>query len=508
MSITIQIRSHAQELDGNYVLLLTSNSVERDAVNGIMDSLRDADVGRATRGSRIGFLGRSVALHVTGESGVSKRLSIGRIAGGMLADPQFPRPSLVLLVGFCWGNPEKAAVGSVLVSSHIVSLNEVRETPNGREWVPHPYQSTLELTPEFIDAFGKALVPHEIFALSGPMGSEETLYRHTESRDLLIRRFPELFGGEMEAFALLPVDVPWLVVKSVSDLGDSGFDRDQQKDAARRAAKTVETLVTMLSDEGYLPERKSNASPSLLEDLIAGNALTVDVRDTSANELNDVLNNKIGRLLEDKLCRYVSQDEYDPEFPSLMCALLLEIMQNAINHGAANRATVTIQNENILIEDDGKAFDPGTLTGANGGARDWRAMRERYIDKGEVRFTAKQISKGKGNRYLFALLKASSVLRDTRQNCSMQIATHSIGVRHGRPPILTFNEDCRILYLNTGILRMTSRRIELANALRDVVAGGRKVYVGCPSERDEVFFKEELKDLLGENLVVFVDTAR
>jgi len=44
--------------------------------------------------------------------------------------------------------------------------------------------------------------------------------------------------------------------------------------------------------------------------------------------------------------------------------------------------------------------------------------------------------------------------------------------------------------------------------MRKVLEGGRKVYVGCATERDVVFFKEELKDLLGENVVVFVDVPR
>ena len=340
------------------------------------------------------------------------------------------------------------------------------------------------------------------------MGSMETLYQHTDSRNLLISQFPDLLGGDMEAFGLLPTEFPWLVVKAVSDLGDSGFHREQQRDAARRAAKTVLHLMAKLSDEGYLPEREANASLTLLEDLITGNVLKLHVRELGPNELNDVLNNTIGRPLLYKLGRYVSAIEYDPEFPSLICAVLLEIMQNAIKHGKANQATVTLHPTKILVEDDGNVFDPRNLTGSNGGACDWRVARERYFDDGEVQFTAKQASKSKGNQYVFALPKASRVLRDARQNCSMRITPQTIGAQYGNPRVLTFNEECTTLYFYAEGLRMSSRRISVADAIRDAVVSGHKVYVGCPSERDTVFFKERLKDLLGENLVVFVDAAR
>jgi len=55
MSIPIQITDHHKELDSNYILLLTSNSIERDAVNRILHNRCDADIGRSTRGCKIGF---------------------------------------------------------------------------------------------------------------------------------------------------------------------------------------------------------------------------------------------------------------------------------------------------------------------------------------------------------------------------------------------------------------------------------------------------------------------
>jgi hypothetical protein len=476
--------------------------------NKVLRNICDADVGRDTRGCNIGHLGRRLAIHVTGDSGISKPLSIGRIAGSLLSDKYFPPPALMLLVGFCWGNPKRTGPNTVILSPHVVSLNEVRETPNGPERVARHCQSSIELTPSFIQSLQESLAPCAIAALTGPIGSMETLYQHTESRDNLISKFPDLLGAEMEAFGLMPSDFPWLVIKAVSDFGDDDFHREEQRGAAQRAAVTVLPAVTMLDDDGGLQKRKSGAAQSLLEDLITGNVLKVDARELAANALNDLLNDEIGEPLLRKLGRYVSAIEYDTEFPILVCALILEVMQNAIKHGNASQATVTLHPTKIIIEDDGKFFDPSTLAGSNGGSRDWRAVQQRYLENGGIQFTARSFSKRPGNHYVLALSKATSVLRDAKQNCSMKVVPLAIGAHYGSRPALSFDEKCQVLYYYAEDLRMTSRKIGVAKTIRHAVEGGRKVYIGCPSQRDVIFFKEELRDLLGENLVIFADAAR
>lgn len=311
----------------------------------------------------------------------------------------------------------------------------------------------------------------------------------------------------MEAFGFLPIRLPWLIVKTVSDLGDDEFHRGRQPDAARDAAEAVLQLVAILGEEELIPRPKADGPQVLITDLITGDALRVEACDLATNELNDLLNDGIGVSLERKLGRYVSAIEYDHDFPNLMCALILEVMQNAIKYGKANHATVTLYPTKIVIEDDGGNFDPATLTGENGGARDWRAFQGRYLDQGEIIYAAAQPKTGQGNRYTFNLSKASAVLRNARQNCSVQIAPRTIGANYGNPEVLKFDETCKVLYFYAENLRMTSRRISVANCIRSAVQGGRKVYVGCPNERDVLFFREVLNDIPGEDLVIFVDAS-
>ena len=98
----IDVRHFGGALDNNYVLILTSNSVEKARVNQVIDEQRKAATGIQDRGSKIGFIGQRVVLHVSGESGGSRPGSIGRITSRLLSDAQVPKPCLVALVGFCW----------------------------------------------------------------------------------------------------------------------------------------------------------------------------------------------------------------------------------------------------------------------------------------------------------------------------------------------------------------------------------------------------------------------
>lgn len=80
MNHVIEITPQLTALDKNYVLLLTSNSEEKKAINAVLRSRRGADIGMETARCSLGTLGGRFALHVTGESGVSKPRSVARIA--------------------------------------------------------------------------------------------------------------------------------------------------------------------------------------------------------------------------------------------------------------------------------------------------------------------------------------------------------------------------------------------------------------------------------------------
>lgn len=499
MDHIIQIRRKTAALDGNYILLLTSNSEEKKAVNAVLRNRRDSDIGIESMGCSLGTLGGRFALHVTGEGGVSKQRSVARIANALLKTKTFPKPILTLLTGFCWGDPKKVDAGACIVATEVIALNERRteadaEVSNARRLV-----SSV--------ALGSAVreLDDQLRVRVGSLASLETLYESDSIRDNLVALHPELLGGEMEAFGFLESGSPWLVVKAVSDSGGSDFSREKQSDAARKASLVIEPLLLALQQHEVIGKPHTTIETAHLHDLLSGDTIEYDVREIGTRSLTDDLEFNIGQRVEYKLRQYVSDEDYSADFVHHLLSAILEIVQNAARHGKANTSHIRFDATKVVIEDDGDLYDITRLTNGRGGAKAVQALLNLSEKTGAMRLVVGKSKQLKGNKYTFNLVKASAALREAREKCSLRVRESSIGAQCGRPDVFEFDPQCKTVYLDGTRVRMTSRHFELAAALRPLVEEGRKVYVGCRSEQDMFIYKDELKDLAGENLVLFVD---
>jgi hypothetical protein len=350
----IDVMTFKDGLQDNYVLVLTSNSVERTAVNEIIQKRKPASIREPNQGCALGFIANQLVLHLTGESGGSGVASVGRLASSIFKNPLLPKPALVLLVGFCWGNPRLTGVGNIILAPVVYSLNLQRVISQTRRHVAIVYNSSLHIDESILHLLSKNFAPNLVGILSGPLGSLETFYSSETDRDELLSQHPEILGGEMEGYDFLPDcrNTPWLVLKTVSDTAGSRFSRDSQAAASRRSAQCLASLLEELGAEGCLANPEINASTAALIELIIGNTILVDVADISADALNDYLNDTIGPLLQMKLERYSSNLEYARAFPSTFCDLILKLTQNALRHGKANRVEVSFEETKIVIRDD------------------------------------------------------------------------------------------------------------------------------------------------------------
>lgn len=502
MNHVIQVRRQASALDENYILLLTSNSQEKKAVNSVLRNRRAADVGIETSGCSLGTLGGRFALHVTGESGVSKPRSIARIASALLKNGTFPKPFLTILNGFCWGNLKNVKAESCVVATEVIALN-VRHAEGDTE--VHKAQrlvSSMTLAEPVVKE-----LEEQLGVRIGSLASLETLYKSDFLREKLVEQYTELLGGEMEAFGFLESGYCWLVVKAVSDSGGDDFSREKQDEAAQRASAVVEPLLFALQRHEVVGQPRTTAETAHLHDLLLGDTIEFDAREVSADVLTDHLEFSIGERVEYKLRQYVSDGDYNADFVRSLLAAILEIVQNAVRHGKANRSVVKFYATKVVIEDDGQSYDISCLTNGRGGARAVQALLNLGAETGALDLTVGGSKQLNGNKYTFNLVKASSALREAREKCSLSVRRSSIGRPYGREEVFAFDPQCRTLYLDGTRVRMTSRHFELAAALRPLVSEGRKVYVGCRSKEDMFIYKEELKDLAGENLVLFVDAT-
>jgi nucleoside phosphorylase len=505
LNFNLHLRSYFAALSGQYILILTSNIAEKDAVNRVLQHTRRAEMEVDNLGCRLGLLGGRFALHICGESGASKMHSIGSIASRLLADSHFPTPVLVILAGFCWGNLDRVAGGSLIIGSSIRVLNERRETDAGTEYRDKVYCSPLKISSEGMERVKCHLSASGNDAVQGCLASLETRFESNAARDAIIRQFPDVLGGEMEAFGFVPSCAPpWLVLKAVSDSGGSNFDTKGQKEAAERAAQALPVIVDTLERDGILGElMRATPARRVLADVLLGDTIRVSAQSTSHSELNDYLDGVIWPIVEDKLRSCGAELEYGPEFAPIMCDLLLELIQNAIRHGRATDASMSFAPTKITLTDDGDWFDPRALVGNNGGARAWRAACQGLGLNELFKVQPERVGK-RGNQYTFALAKVSDTLSRARRECQIQINPRSIASGFGRPDILNVDGKCSAFYLDVENIRMTSRRVSVARALAPLLEAGKTVFVACASQRDVLLFKEELASLAGNQLRVFL----
>lgn len=471
-------------------------------MNAVLRNRRKADIGFENVGCSLGTLGGRFALHVTGHSGVSKPLSIARIAIALLKNKAIPQPFLILLVGFCWGNPKNVDAEACVVATEILALN-LRHALGDAE-MPQAQQvvSLVELDEPLVRE-----LEDQLKVRIGSLASLETLYMSDGLREKLVEQHPKLLGGEMEAFGFLESRSRWLVVKAVSDLGGNDFTREKQSEAAKRAAEVIEPLLVSLQRYEVVSQPQTTVETARLHDLLSGNTIEFDIREYGAQDVTDRLEFDIGQRVEYKLRQYVSDEDYSSDFVRHLLAAILEIVQNAVRHGKANRSFVSFYPTKVVIEDDGDLYDITSLTKGRGGAMAVQALLKLGAENGAMDLTAGESRRLDGNEYTFNLLKTSKDLLEARERCSLRVQKSSIAALYGRPEVFAFDPECRTVYLDGTRVRMLSRHFDLAAALRQLVKDGRKVYVGCHSEQHMLIYKQELNDVAGENLVIFVDAT-
>ncbi|QNK70422.1 hypothetical protein [Variovorax sp. PAMC26660] len=504
MTLRVHVHRYTAALVDNYVLILTSNSHEKNAVNTVLKHRARADIGLAHRGCSFGVLGGRLVLHVTGDSGVSKDLSVARIATGILCSPHLPRPAMTLLAGFCWGNPAQLAVETVVVSPLVLSLNVQHAQGDAMVPVLNRKTSAVRIEDALMADLRQRLGSAGPSVAAGPLASMETLYKSDGLRDRLVAAWPEILGGEMEAFGFVADNQPWLVVKSASDAGGSDFSQEFQTKAAAKAAQTLEPLLGALESHDQLAVTRPHEQIDWLRDVLSGDAVEFDARGVASDAMADTIEHELGQDIEYKLRRYAASSDYDEKFVQRLVDAILEIIYNAVRHGGANRARVSFDTTRLVIEDDAKAFDIRQLQGQHGGAIAVQSLLGAFEPDGRLRLTTGRSKTLSGNKYVFDLPRVSAALQEARVKCAITVNGSTIGRPYGSPEVFNFDPVCETLYYDATRVRMTSRRIALAAGLRPLLVN-HKVYVGCRSQEDAEFFRDELASVASDNLVVFVD---
>lgn len=480
----INISDYYDVLNNNFVLVCTSNDIEKEAVNKVLTNRQNLEINMNTAGCSIGMLSDQFVVHLSGESGIGKERSISRLIIHFLGDTNIPNPAQVTLCGFCWGSPEKTKIGDILLSSRVISLNHQIVEGDKISFKENVTTSTIET-----HMLEKALLSINDNIVMGDIISLETLYASTEKRNQLLQKYPYIIGGEMEAFAFVPStkNIPWLVVKSVSDNGDDAFDQSFQETAASLAASCLDGVIKAYIDNDFIMLNTSTAENLSLVHRLVGKTLKIPLEKLSDNNLNDYLNDVIGPQVEYKLNYYASSDDYDNRFVKHMCDLILEVVQNSIKYSGPSKIEVTFNEKNIII-DDGAEYSLTNLNGNRGGATSWRRVKQEYIDTNKLTYS---LSKKK---HKFNLTKVNENINRIISDCSVIIVKEKIGSSWISNKVLSYDDSCESVFVDDRQVRMQSRRNSLVVAVKQLIDSGKIVYVAVNDSEDaEQYYRLKLK---------------
>jgi|GEM_PF-3244576 len=457
-------------LNDNYIMVLTSNSKEKQAINLLINNRQQIDMKTDTHGCCIGQINGFFVVHITGTSGISEILSIGRIALKIIGSESLPSPAFIVLFGICWGNPIYVDQGDTILSSTVCSLNSSVMTGDKVIYKDQYTDSKLKLT--FLN---KELSEISDKIKVGPIASLETLFSSAQKRDELLQQYPSLYGGEMEAFGFISSirEVPWMIIKNVSDFADESFTRIGQVSAAASSSGLIPGIISVLVKNELLKLQFNLAPHILLINSLIGNTIKINKTQFNSDTLNDYLNDIIGPVVLYKLDNYCSGLEYQDNFSVSFCDLFLEISQNSFKHGMANKVEITFYNDCITVYDDGNDYDLHNLNGDNGGSRSWTNIRKKFIDSDQVTYTYNK------KKHKFKLSKINEMLRDIKSKCTAIILPDKVNSGYLADHILDFNPECKAIYIDVSKILMTSRKMSITKDITKLIAIGKIIIISC-----------------------------
>jgi len=472
----IMIYNYIEVLKKNYVLICTSNSVEKKAVNMIMRNRCELTVGFDSLGCFIGLINGEFAIHLSGESGVGRSKSISRLAMEFMARDYIPKPALLIFSGFCWGNPCKVSAGNVVVCSDVISLNRNSYIKDDILYKGIKFSSNINA--EFLGEN----IPNTVV---GDLVSLETLVASGNKRDEILGLYPHVLGGEMEAFGLVPSlhDVPWVIVKSVSDFADEKFDRNQQAVAAKSAAEVTRELIDAYNKEEYIKLNSTSSDSLNLVHSLVGDSIKITNNDVNPNNLNDYMDN-LFPLVRYKVSYYVIDGECYDKLPKYFSFLILEAAQNAFKHGGATEVVINFGKKSVSIKSDGDDYELHQLEGDKGGAYSWLKLKELFIDSGSITYN---FSKKKHN---FKLLRIDENFTKIINDCTASVVKERIGSGWENSRILSYSDDCKAVYVDDRTVFLPSRTLSIVAEVKHIVETGRVVFVSVSDHDDAAMYQK------------------
>ncbi|HIE0660149.1 TPA: hypothetical protein ACXJEZ_002665 [Providencia rettgeri] len=480
--MSLNINSFANYLNGNYILICTSNSVEKSAVNELLLYKQDLKIDISSRGCYIGLYNGLIIIHLSGDCGHSQEYSISHLIINFIKKYNKISPALLCLVGFCWGSPNKTKIRDIILSNHVISINNKKQEKSILSYRDSEYLSNIKIPSHIEDKLKKTI--HNIKI--GKITSMETLLSNTQERDNILAKLPDILGGEMEAFGFIPIiqsdNIPWLILKTVSDFGDDNVTRTEQNTAAQTSAASIESILLILQKESIINLLPCNESDTLHYSLV-GKDIKITAKDFTQSTLNDYLNDTISHIISHNLQFYYPNSIDKTTFKKYFLDLILEIIQNGFRHAGCENITVRFNENSIKIIEDKTPYDLNMLTGNKGGHQAWCRVKEQFLEKKLINYNFSLTKKNPTHH--FELIEFTSNMKKLHLDCKGEMQGGKVISGWKGTGVLSYPTSCDSIIIDDRKIVMTSRLIALKNELEILLDSGKTIYVFVRDKEDE-----------------------
>lgn len=477
-----KLSTNRDALDNNHVLLLTTNSNERRAMLDMLDRYQTLATGSPKQRAFLGHSNGSLVVVLDGDGGFSSEDAATRFAISYLNDSKHPTPSLVLIGGVCWGNPSQVETGDVIVCGGIESANRSTARTDGSEIKFYRFNSSIDLA--------NLVASIQPKPRCGDLISLEVRLSDERARDELLKQKPSALGGEMEAFALAPAcrNFPWLVVKAVSDFATAIEGREEQPEAACRAAAVVKSLLKSFQTtrQRDLQERTRTAATNLVHAL---NGKIVYIRigqfHPSEEKFTSTLQDLYANQILTSTTIHTNAVAVAPRLAGDITSLLLEIASNAFRHGRARNVSIEFRFDGVMYKDDATTFDLETLCSGKGrgGQAAYKKFYASHVNPGLVTIKSSALPTG-GNRMFIYVPHEIADLPNIFDQCRAYFDF----TKSYRQPSLKWPTKCETAFVDLDELSMMSVIFDVCDEITAPVNNGVNFVLHCtdPDKIDEI----------------------
>ncbi|MCG2607071.1 hypothetical protein LZZ98_00635 [Acinetobacter sp. SM34] len=360
-------------------------------------------------------------------------------------------------------------LNDVILCTEIESANQIRLAQGNIIGRAINHSSSLNQLSIF-----ESLISDNPYIKFSKLISYDSLTTCETLRELILKDHQEVFGGEMEAWAFITrrTQVPWIILKAVSDFADDNTVRSTQSEATNCALNALNLIINHLKNSDQFSDIDFTNQSLKLKNFNLGNEIKIDFTNIQINDtkedISKYLNEKIHPLIQFRLENFTFIHK-DQNCNDLFATFLLEFIQNSIFHGQSKSVSIFFNKNIIKLKDNIDFYNIKTSENDGGGKLAWSLLEEKYLNTEKINYEYKD------RKYCFTF----NIMQD-----DLNIPNEC----YLKPHILNNVDECDHVFIDLKSSKMYSISKMFVPHVEQLLLNQKTVYIKIDSEGHELLF--------------------